>query len=151
MNLSDTKFGIKEIIELGLPERERLILSAMLNEKDLERLEKLSSDMIEEREEFHGFDGNTTGGRKEKKRIIELIKCEFYKFSCTDNPIYSSERDQIGKAVTVLIPLLASAIAGSIGILVGLVTGLVASLIMLILKMGKNAFCIKNLNICNSY
>lgn len=153
----------KQVIDsLGISTAHKRILYKCLNESRPENIEKIALDILGEERKSNKF--RIKRGMSEKTlgflvqppnnepnnrgALFNSIKCEFYKFFCTDDTSYSNERTQVGKGIVNLIPLIAAAIAASIGIAVAIITGIVAALIMAMFKMGKNAWCNVNNNVC---
>ncbi|HHW7570780.1 TPA: hypothetical protein ACU21L_001858 [Mannheimia haemolytica] len=69
------------------------------------------------------------------------LKKEVHKFFCTDCTEYNTQRNQLGSTLENMVKVVSSAIAGSLGIAEGVIIGTITCIIIVIIKLGKNAWC----------
>lgn len=109
--------------------------------KDVDKLEKGIYSNSEEKDE---------SVMTRNKPIYRAIKTEFFKFICTNDPVYKKDREKIiGEFDNVVIHM-SGVIAASIGavhvstgfgITIGLVAALVAVMLKMAIKIGIGSWC----------
>lgn len=116
-----------ELLEVN--SKQKNILYRLLEEEEVNKMENLAMNTLDE-----------PNGRKRKK-LFNAVKGELYRLLCTDEGYYNPERSKVVGNIELLVPALAGTIATAIGIAAGVITALVAALLMIILKVGRQAWC----------
>lgn len=78
-----------------------------------------------------------------RKNIIKYLEDEIYKLICKSDKEYSKERTSLVTKYETVITLVSASMSAKFGIESGLVSGIVSSLLLTIIKLGKNAWCIR--------
>ncbi|MEM6735718.1 MAG: hypothetical protein AAF620_06585 [Bacteroidota bacterium] len=134
MNLSK-QFSRSDIDSLQIEENEKTLLQLMIQSDDQSELEKISYQVF-----MQGSERDITHNTK-KIDIFLNVRKEIFKFFCTKSNIYRTQRESLKGSFKDLVLIVATAIGTSAGIAPALITGLVASLILLLSKIGINAWC----------
>ena len=147
MDISKLQFDSKVIDELEIDSSQRETLELILNENDERKIEEMIENMIPIESETLSFDG---AEEKDKKGTYNSIKCEVYKVLCTNDSTYAKERVALGDGLRGIIPILATSFVGTLGLTLPLtiVTGIIVALLMLVIKIGNNAWCSRNKMVC---
>jgi len=85
--------------------------------------------------------GAPLGPGLKKGNLFAHLKAEAYDLFCTNSDVYASERKDGTQTVKNLITILATAAGGTYSVSAAVFTGAATLVVMLVLKMGLNAYC----------
>lgn len=81
------------------------------------------------------------GASNSKNSLWGNVVDEVYDFFCTKSPAYKDERVKGAGSFQSLVGVIASSIGATINVGVGILSGLVSIALILVAKVGKNAWC----------
>ena len=137
INVDEARSSLENISPLY-----RKFVERALNADDPNEIEEIAFAMTGERREMGIIVGLGTGGSKDS--LWQRVLDEVYDFLCTNSKTYKDERSKGATHFQSLVAVIASAIGATIHIGIGILTGLVSIALILVAKMGKNAWCKMN-------
>ncbi|MGN7413976.1 hypothetical protein [Paenibacillus sp. SAF-068] len=92
---------------------------------------------------FSDLDSTKLYFNNSRKNVIKYVEDEIYKLICKSNKEYSKERTSLVTKYETVITLVSASMSAKFGIESGLISGIVSSVLLTIIKLGKNAWCIR--------
>lgn len=145
--MSDEIFSVDDIAEYvntNVPEMHRnLVLKALHSSESPADFDEIGLTLTGERANA-GFVVRTGGKQVGTGKFWQAVKDEVYSFICTDSREYQEARVKAGNAFSAIAGAISIQLANMFSIGIGVVTGAVVVALMLVYRIGKNAWCNTN-------